>query len=320
MKWRGLRAFLKDPNLPFLLAACALAVLFCAGAAVLAALGYKGVWVYVVYAGAAVFLAYAVYLAVKAVPRIRRALIRLADRFPFLRRRIHDYGARTVLVAACAFAFNAAFAVYEIVSACLYGSALHGTLALYYIGLGGARLAVLLYGRGQGGEEAKHVRKLTACRLCGILLVALDVLVVIGAVTQMIMQREIAASGTVAVIVSAVYTFTKLILAIVNLVKAKRYHDPAVQALRGVSAADALMALFSLETAMLAAFGGGQALGLQQILLGSAVCTLIAAIGAVLWIRAQLRLKDARAAATSARACAQNAAEEQEGTDGKADV
>lgn len=70
---RRLRDVLKDPSVPVLIVVGVLTLLFVAGAVTAVCIGYTGVWAYVLYAGAAVFLAYAVFLAVRQMPRIKQA-------------------------------------------------------------------------------------------------------------------------------------------------------------------------------------------------------------------------------------------------------
>lgn len=305
---RRLRDVLKDPSVPVLIVVGVLALLFVAGAVTAVCLGYTGVWAYVLYAGAAVFLAYAVFLAVRQVPRIKQAFVRAAEKKPALRRVLHDYGARTVVFASFAFAVNVGYAVFQGVMGILAHSVWFGVLACYYILLSALRGGILLGEhrlRRRGGEQIEG--KLKLYRLCGISLMVLD-LAMCAAVTQMVLYGSPVQNGAIQVIVSAAYTFYKAILAVVNFVKAKRLRDPVVQSLRGICAADALISVVALETAMLSTFGDGDDMLALRAFTGFAACAVAIAIGITMTVFACRRLRSLRASRDAEGAA--------EGTDG----
>ena len=292
---RRLREILREPGKPLLIAVGALALLFVAGAVAMVVLGYDGVWAYVVYAGAAVFFAYAVYLLIRFIPRIKGAFARAAEKSPALRRVLHDYGARTVVFASFAFAVNIGYAVFQGVMGILAHSVWFGVLACYYILLSALRGGILLGEhrlRRRGGEQIEG--KLKLYRLCGISLMVLD-LAMCAAVTQMVLYGSPVQNGAIQVIVSAAYTFYKAILAVVNFVKAKRLRDPVVQSLRGICAVDALISVVALETAMLATFGNGEDMLALRAFTGFAACAVAIAIGITMTVFACRRLRLLRA-------------------------
>lgn len=292
---RRLRDMLRSPSVPVLIVVGVLALLFIAGAVTAVCLEYTGAWAYVLYAGAAVFFAYAVYLAVRLVPRIKQAFVRAAEKHAFTRRIVHDYGARTVVFASLAFVVNIGYAVFQGVMGILSHSLWFGLLACYYILLSALRGGILLGAhrlRRRGGEQLEG--KLKLYRLCGISLMVLD-LAMCAAVTQMVLFGSPVQSGFIQVIVSAAYTFYKAILAVVNFVRAKRLRDPVVQSLRGICAADALISVVALETAMLATFGGGESMLALRAITGFAACAVTIAIGITMTVFACRRLHALRA-------------------------
>lgn len=294
---RRLREILREPGKPLLIAVGALALLFVAGAVAMVVLGYDGVWAYVVYAGAAVFFAYAAYLLIRFIPRIKGAFARAAEKSPALRRVLHDYGARTVLFASFSFLVNIGYAVFQGVMGILAHSLWFGLLACYYLLLSGLRGGVLFAEHrlraGSGAEEPPE-GKLKIYRMCGVSLIVLD-LAMCAAVTQMVLFGSPVRYGFVQVLVSAMYTFYKAILAVVNFVKAKRLRDPVVQSLRGVCAVDALISVVALETAMLATFGNGEDMLALRAATGFAACAIAIAIGITMTVFACRRLKAAKA-------------------------
>ena len=77
------------------------------------------------------------------------------------------------------------------------------------------------------------------------------------AVTFMITNTPPYSSGKIVAIGLAAYTFYKIILAIVNLVRSRKNGDPVVTALRNISMADACMSLVNTTITLDMTFGTG---------------------------------------------------------------
>lgn len=66
----------------------------------------------------------------------------------------------------------------------------------------------------------------------------------------------------------AAYTFTALTVAIVNVVKYRKYKSPVYSASKAISLASALVSMLTLESTMLTTFGGAMALSERRLFLG----------------------------------------------------
>lgn len=79
----------------------------------------------------------------------------------------------------------------------------------------------------------------------------------------------------------ATYTFTKLTLAIIGVVKLKGQNDPVRASLKSISFAEAFVAIFALQRSMLVTFEGmvESEIKLFNILTGSGVCVLVLLMG-----------------------------------------
>ena len=79
----------------------------------------------------------------------------------------------------------------------------------------------------------------------------------------------------------ATYTFYKLVMAITNMIKARKENSILLITLRNISYADALVSLLSLQTALFAAFGqdSGAMIPTMNALTGAGVCLMIFAVG-----------------------------------------
>ena len=97
-------------------------------------------------------------------------------------------------------------------------------------------------------------------------------------------------------IAMAAYTFTAFTVAIVNVVKYKKYNSPVFSASKAISLAAALVSMLTLESTMLTAFGNETMdAATQKIMLGVTggvvlICIIIMAIHMI--TRASRQLKE----------------------------
>ena len=68
-------------------------------------------------------------------------------------------------------------------------------------------------------------------------------------------------------IVMATYTFSAFSLAIVNIVKYRKYNSPVYSASKAISLAAACVSMLTLESTMLNTFGGSEGAGFSRIML-----------------------------------------------------
>ncbi|MBQ8893636.1 MAG: hypothetical protein IJ043_04425 [Clostridia bacterium] len=124
------------------------------------------------------------------------------------------------------------------------------TLAAYYFLLSLMRFLLL---RTMGSKE--EGLELKRCRLCGMILLVMN-LALSGVVILVIRQNRGFEYPGMLIYVMASYTFYALVTSIINLVKYRRYNSPVLTASKIIKLVAALVSLLSLETAMLAQFGG----------------------------------------------------------------
>ena len=90
----------------------------------------------------------------------------------------------------------------------------------------------------------------------------------------------------------ALYTFYVTIMAVVNLVRYRKYQSPAMSAAKAINLAAALVSMLSLETAMLAQFGGGETFRqLMTASTGGSVCVIVVGMGVYMTVHASKQLK-----------------------------
>ncbi|MBR3862295.1 MAG: hypothetical protein IKM42_01400 [Clostridia bacterium] len=165
-------------------------------------------------------------------------------------------------------------------------------LAVYYILLTVMRffllrdLKQLTPGRGYTEELHRY-------RFCGIALAAMTpALLVI--VSFIIWQNRGFSYHSITTIAMATYTFGAFTVAIVNIIKYRKYNSPLLSASKAVSMTTASVSMLSLETAMLSAFGSESDTTFRQLitgLSGAAVCLFVLGMAIYMITHAAKELK-----------------------------
>lgn len=148
-------------------------------------------------------------------------------------------------------------------------------LATYYIVLAVMRFAVLMWARRAEAETGRFISHFTG----GMLLM---LAVTLAGTTYLSFESERGIKyHEIVMITLALYTFTKITLAIILLARSGALHRQAVKILRSISLADAAASVFALQRSMLVSFAGMSAgnIRLMNALTGTAVYLLVAALG-----------------------------------------
>lgn len=151
------------------------------------------------------------------------------------------------------------------------------TVGAYYAVVAVIRWAVLRIRRRANGD---YTAEAFAKRVTGALLVGLSVCIAGMNVLSIVKDR-----GTnyheIVMIAIAAYTFTKITVAIIEMVRAKRHPSPVIQTLRNLSLATAFVSVYSLQRSMLVSFPGMTApeIRLFNILTGTAVWLIVLLLG-----------------------------------------
>ena len=297
---------LKNPRGAWLIVAWLLGIGTAAASIAVVVLGAEGGWVYAVYLAAAVLLAYAIYALVRFVPRATAAVSSFVKKYPLLGKWMGTYEARTLLFAACSFVINVGYVVLNIVMAALMSSIWYAALAAYYFALGALRYAVL-FGTRKAKKNAQTERGLAAEKLriyrnCRIALLIIEG-VFMFAVAQFVLSgggsiAELAAQNMrtymmITMISSAAFTFYKMTLSIVNLVKVHKMTDPELWALRNINLAAALVSLLALQTTMTLFLSQPltREMSVFNGIVGLVVVLIVAGLGIVMIVRANKKKK-----------------------------
>lgn len=166
--------------------------------------------------------------------------------------------------------FNAAFCVYHI----LFGIISHSwwlfTVGVYYGVLGVVRFVVL-----QLEENNNFIMKFT-----GVMLMLLS-LPLVGTVILAVVRDRGIVLHEIVMIEMAAYSFTKITLAIINLLKARKSTSAKIVTLRNISLSDACVSIFALQRSMLVSFGDMPETDIRifNAVIGAAVCVIVFLLG-----------------------------------------
>lgn len=189
---------------------------------------------------------------------------------------------RTYKLAFLSLAVNIAFGGYNIVIGCVTRSWWLLTIGTYYAVLSVVRYTVLRSKK----ENNAFIKQFT-----GILLMVMS-LPLAGTVVLATVQDRGTVYHEIVMITIAVYAFTKITLASVNLAKSRRSASLKVKTLRNISFADAFVSIFSLQRSMLVSFGemAENTIRIMNIATGSAVCVIVFLLGVNLLRRVNSQL------------------------------
>ena len=232
--------------------------------------------------------AYTLIVLCFATPRVAKKIYAALLRVNIFRRYKTDAEFRMQVGLYTGLGINLSYAVFKFAAGVYYRSLWFGAVAIYYLLLSTIRFYVLKSRkqiRSLSDEKEKAQRERIGCRTCGWLLLILDIAIAVMALHMILKNEGYSYPGTL-IYVSAVYTFYRLIIVIHQYVKNRRSENLLFSAVGALNLSVALMAMFSLQTAMFASFGDDDALRfMMNSIFGGAVCLSCLCIAVVLLIR-----------------------------------
>ena len=196
---------------------------------------------------------------------------------------LEDYRFRTILTTMPSFMINVAYTIYNGVIGIMNQSSWFITMAVYYSLLGIMRYCAVHTERKISRlEDHELIRKkeLAVIKTDGILLLLLN-LALSGVVLLTIAEGTAKAYSGIMAISIAAYTFYKIIMAVIHMVKVRKMESPILITIRNIGVADALVSMLTLQMTMLVSFQGTDSPDMNRMngITGLAVCLLISALG-----------------------------------------
>lgn len=151
------------------------------------------------------------------------------------------------------------------------------TVGAYYTIVTMTRFSVLQIKRKANGSIDTEV---FAERFTGVLLILLSFCIVGVNILSALKERGTAFHEIIMISI-ATYTFAKITIAIIGMVKTKQKSSPITKTLRNISLADACVSIYSMQRSMLVSFPGmgSEKIQLFNILTGSAVWLIVLLLG-----------------------------------------
>ncbi len=187
---------------------------------------------------------------------------------------------------------NILYALINLLSYFLYGSAWFSILALYYIILAVMRFLLLRF-VGTRGIGQDIIREHVRTRVCAVILLLVNI-TLSGAVLMILYRDKGYEYHGILIYVMAAYTFYITVHAIVSIIKYRRHGSPVMSMAKVISLSVALVSMLQLETAMLAEFGTDTTAGFKRIMIastGAGVSAVIIALSVLMIVKATKEIK-----------------------------
>ena len=163
--------------------------------------------------------------------------------------------------------YNTAYALLQLGMGFWHHTFWFYSLAGYYICLAVMRFFLAQYTiKNKPGEKMRE--ELIRYRLCGWIFLAMNLTLSLM-VFFMVYWNRTFRHHEITTIALAAYTFTAFTVAIINMVKYRKYNSPVYSAAKAISLASASVSMLTLEATMLTTFGDGTMDAItRKILLG----------------------------------------------------
>lgn len=243
-----------------------------------------------------VISAYTLTVWCMRIPVIVRAARRFRHENKYARRWFSDERLRVNVSLYSTLIFNTAYAALQLWLGVVHSTFWFYSLAGYYLMLALMRFFLIRYLRENRAGEREEA-ELFRFRACGCVFLAMNVALSVM-VFFMIYWNRTFIHDEITTIALAAYTFTSLTLAIVNIVKYRKYKSPVYTATKAISLAAASVSMITLEATMLSTFGAQTVdtytRKLFLALTGGAVAAFIIVMSVYMIVTSTKRLKEIR--------------------------
>lgn len=191
------------------------------------------------------------------------------------------------------FFINILYAGIKMFSGILYKSVWFVSLSVYYILLAVMRASLLHFVRKHGSSGEDKAAGLRRYRLCGIILLFMNQ-ALIGIIVLVVSRNSGFEYPGMLIYAMAAYTFYAMTIAVINVVKFRKYGSPVMSAAKVINLTAALVSMLSLETAMITQFGGDEDILFRQIMTactGAGITIIVLGMAVYMIVRSTKQLK-----------------------------
>ena len=226
-----------------------------------------------------------------AVKRMKDTVLEMAGQNPYVSRYKTDVVFKTKISLLLSLALNTGYAVLKFVTGIFYGSAWLITLAAYYTLLLTMRFLLVLHIHRNTRDMAAEWKR---CRACGVVLLFMNIILT-GMVVLVLRRGEGFVYPGYLIYAMALYDFYTMTMAIVNLVKSRKQKSPVLTAAKVINVAAALIAMLSLETAMITQFGAEDGEVFRHTMIastGGGICVIMAVMAVLMIARSTKNIRE----------------------------
>lgn len=212
---------------------------------------------------------------------------------PYIQRWVSDPRLRVNVSLTINVLWNGAYAAMQLGLGIYHRSLWYDSLTAYYASLAIMRLYLVRHTRRHDpGENLRQ--ELIRYRGCGWIFLFMN-LALSGMMFYMIREERVMHHHEITTIAMAAYTFTTLTVAIVNVVRYRKYKSPAFSASKAISLASACVSMLTLENTMLATFSGDEMLPRSRTLFlglsGGAISIMIIIMAVYMIVQSNKKMK-----------------------------
>lgn len=243
--------------------------------------------------GSYVLAFYTRVVACAQIPNIVRSVGRIKKENKYIRIWTDDPRLRMNVTVSGSVLWNGVYVALQLGLGIYHRSAWFYSLAAYYVTLAIMRLSLVWYTmRHKPGEQMQQ--ELVRYRACGWVFLLMN-LALSGMMFYRIYENRFVQHYEITTIAMATYTFAMLTVAIVNVVRYRKYNSPVLSSAKAISLAAACVSMLTLESTMLASFNKGtlsqKTIRIFLALSGGAVSAFIVGMTVYMIVQASRKLK-----------------------------
>ncbi len=249
MDWQKLGKALLFPHLAIMILFVPIATVLLVGSMVF--IGTESIIAYVSY----VLAAYTLTVWCFKIPYLIKFFKIFKQENKYARRWQEDTRLRVNVSLYGSLSWNALYGILQLWLGFYHHTFWFYSLGAYYICLGVMRFFLARHTTRYAPGERMQI-ELKKYRACGIVFLVMNSALAL-IIFFMVYWNRTFEHHMITAIAMAAYTFTAFTVAIVNVVKYRKYNSPAFSASKAISLAAALVSMLTLESTMLTTFGDG---------------------------------------------------------------
>ena len=287
MDWKKLGKSILFPHIAIMLILLPVATVFLVYAMIF--MGTDSIAAYISY----VLAFYTLTVWCCKIPKLTRFFKIFKDKNKYARLWRDDARLRVNVSLYGSLMLNTAYAVFQLGLGFYHASFWYYSMAGYYISLAIMRFFLVQHtSRHKPGEKMQE--ELIKYRNCGVVFFVMNMALSVM-IFFMVYWNRTFRHHEITTIAMAAYTFTSFTLAIINVVKYRKYNSPVFSASKAISLAAACVSMLTLESTMLTTFNDGtlDILG-RQIMLGASggvVSVFIVAMAVFMIVQSSKKVK-----------------------------